>query len=91
MSPPAEELRVPEFSPAVVRHLRCVLELTQADLASIAGVHRRTVVNFELGRCASAPTRAAIRGALKRRADELTKGFRPGALLGPRKHADDAC
>lgn len=70
----AAAVRIPEFGPAVVRALRTELALTQEQLANIAGVHRRTIVNFERGRhTATAPTLDAIRGALSRRAEQLAR------------------
>ena len=68
----ASAAQIPEFTPARVRELRTQLALTQEALAGIAGVHRRTIVNFERGRhAATAPTLNAIRGALLRRAEQL--------------------
>ena len=61
---------------------RAALDLTLADLAKAAGVHRNTISNFETGKYAGDPKSLdKIRKALEKAGLEFTNGDSPGVRL----------
>lgn len=73
------------MTPAQCRAARAMLELTQPELARVAGVGLSTVVDYERSRRAVAePSVAAIRAALESAGVEFTNGDAPGVRLRAR-------
>ena len=67
------------FSPAQCRAARALIEMSQADLAEVAGVSSRTVLDFEAGkRKPIKATLTVIQQALESAGVEFTNGGQPG-------------
>lgn len=65
---------------------RDLLGLTQAQLAEVAGVTEKTIMNFEKGHHEPRPeTVEAIRDALVARGIEFRNGDNPGVQLFPER------
>ncbi len=71
-----------EMRPAQCRAARALLDMTQTQLAALAGMGLSTVVDFERERRElSAAAVTAIQNALKRAGVEFTNGDQPGVRL----------
>jgi transcriptional regulator with XRE-family HTH domain len=65
---------------------RELLGMTRADLASVAGVHRNTIITWESGeRLPRRETYARVLRALEARGVEFLNGRQPGVRLNPDK------
>lgn len=65
----------------ILRAARTALDLTQKDLAQIAGITERTLNSLETGRAVQTETRDAVQRALEARGVEFTNGSAPGFRL----------
>lgn len=70
------------LTPRHVAAARGLLQMTQAELADAAGVHKTTIQGFEGGKHVLRPTRLeAIQSALERRGVVFLNGDSPGVRL----------
>jgi transcriptional regulator with XRE-family HTH domain len=74
-----------EITPAQCRGARGIIDFTQPELASKAGLGLSTVIDFERSRRpVSAKAIAAIRAALEAAGVEFTNGEQPGVRMRKR-------
>lgn len=87
----AKSRRKMKFSGKQVAAARELLGLSQTDLATVAGVGRRTISKFEAGEGELRPTKLAeIQAELERRGIEFTNGTGIGVRLNFEKAAQYA-
>ena len=71
------------MTPAQCRAARALLDMTQPDLAKLAGLGLSTIVDFERSRrIVSGEAMDAIRATLEAAGVEFTNGNQPGVRLG---------
>ena len=73
------------LTPAQIRAARAMLDLTQGELASRAGISKAGLINIERGQSdPKVSTLGAIRRALEAAGVEFTDGDEPGVKLRKR-------